>query len=408
MATLRTSTRIPFNRAWLLGHNILEREPISIKRVSTERTHSIDILRGVFETGLASPPIGSRDLCHKNLGIMAGFDSSFNHLGSFLVALPMLGPNRWNRTALGSYLGFYQSIHANNTIEIKSDPDQFDKLAIYERISSMATEDRIMAARQMRSYSRTLNSFASYGEEEIAMEIGKSRYTYTLQRQTSEGAEAFLGIDVGDTRNITISSGGQVVFYIDSTGDRITLPGTLFYDNFGAPLLQNYRTGMTSPDNIYQSDFYTSQTSAFSPRFIVHEGEIKLLVHRATKYMIDKPEEVSALEHDYPTMTHYKIFPTTAYSAVEIEYSQWDPQISQIARRTTWVPLNHGIGIGTFMPDSSFVDIFDMTYRMHQDIIPLHILVKFPFAYAHLLGSQHLRFPYLSSEYIKWMLSGKP
>jgi hypothetical protein len=198
---------------------------------------------------------------------------------------------------LGKYINFNQVERVSGTIEIIPSEASPAKLRVIER--RMDT---------------------------TGLEQDRSKYIYTIKPHGVKTIRQYIP-DLEWIERVKINRDKSIsIIYSYNSGDKverfqIQLPGDLFTDNFGKPLLCNKRVKMDRLEDIYQSNFYSEETRRFQPRIDVYGGNLRLVVEKVKIYEIDKPSELKGEKN-------FKIFPSTAICAMRVEGENSE----------TWIP----------------------------------------------------------------------
>ncbi len=194
---------------------------------------------------------------------------------------------------LGKYRWWDMAGHVSRTLEIK--PSKTGTLMVVER--------RI---------------------EGTGLNDDRSAFVYNISREGMERIRQEV-IDLNWIRDVRVSGNGVTITF-DAPGAGLqacSFPAEYFTDNFGAPLLGNRRRGVSSEDDIFQSEFYTSWTERFRPSidsYADNNEGLKLVVHKVDRYPITTKETFGPAD-ERPT----RIVPSMATSAFETHSGAWIP-----------------------------------------------------------------------------------
>ena len=302
--TIPVAKALPIHRGWLRGLAIdakILAKPGLPGAINSSGKIFLDQQLGSY-----SPvPFAGATRHIGNLGIVTSPDAQATDFQSFVTALPLLGPSElksvpWT-TRLGIKMGLDQAEHVRNVIEIIPSPTDPTKLTVFER--RMETLGTRVQDRSKHIY---------------AIMLDKIDLDPVLREQFSQI------VDTRDIKKVMVNPDKSVtITYQPPEKDeiKITLPGSCFRDNYGHSMLDNPKAKLTSPRDIYQRDTYSVETMLFQPEIGIFGGVPALVVHKVWSYDIKKPDT----ETFRTLRVNYQVFPSTGYSALQMENAKWLP-----------------------------------------------------------------------------------
>jgi len=304
------------------------------------RIRAVDNSGNIFISNGQFSPLAGSGQNHRGsiIGSVVRYNSQHEEVGS-----PFVVP-------LGAYKFIDQVEHVNRTIEILP-AGNLGKLTVVERRTDAKGLPEDSAAH--------LYAINREGLQLIKDNIRDLNWITDISIvQQSSRADAVISFRIPD-----------------GTVKQLTIPGNLLKDNEGKTLLNNKSAGITSTEDIYQSNFYTGETFLFRPRLADFEGRgnLRIVVHKVDRYTIDAPAELAkTLKHPDGTI---KIFPSTAASAIQVG-KRWIPlSITEALTHTEMLNLGeeglsqiwHGIIKSAIGPQTRFGNIGEISGEYPRD-----------------------------------------